>query len=82
MMPNSWAIGIMQNHSYTTIFESEADGTYHAFCPELRGCHSQGDTFEEAGRNINEAIQLYLDSLQAHGEDRFDKLNANGVGKI
>jgi predicted RNase H-like HicB family nuclease len=36
-----------------------------AFCPVLKGCHSQGDTFEEAVENITEAIELYLESLMA-----------------
>ncbi|USR93079.1 type II toxin-antitoxin system HicB family antitoxin [Phormidium yuhuli AB48] len=33
----------------------------------LRGCHSQGDHFEEALANISEAIELYLESLLADG---------------
>jgi predicted RNase H-like HicB family nuclease len=47
------------------IFEKEPDGGYHASCPALKGCHSQGDSFEEASANINEAIALYIESLQA-----------------
>lgn len=27
--------------------EKEEEGGYHAFCPILKGCHSQGDTFED-----------------------------------
>lgn len=34
--------------------------SYSAVCPELPGCASAGDTEEEARRNIEEAIQLYL----------------------
>jgi len=36
---------------------------YYAYCPDFEGCHSQGDTFEEVMDNINEAIGLYLDTL-------------------
>lgn len=54
-----------QIHNYTVILEKEEDGGYHAFCPILKGCHSQGDTFEEAINNITEAIELYLESLMA-----------------
>jgi predicted RNase H-like HicB family nuclease len=53
-----------QIYNYTVIFEKEIEGGYHAFCPILKGCHSQGDTFEEAVENITEAISLYLDSLK------------------
>jgi predicted RNase H-like HicB family nuclease len=34
--------------------------SYSAACPELPGCASAGDTEEEARRNIDEAIRLYL----------------------
>ena len=53
---------------YTVIFETQPDGGYHAFCPALPGCHSEGDTLDEATANIREAIAAYLESLQAHGE--------------
>ena len=53
---------------YTAIFEAQPDGGYHAFCPALRGCHSEGDTLDEAVTNLREAIIVYLESLQAHGE--------------
>ncbi|WP_461834612.1 type II toxin-antitoxin system HicB family antitoxin [Desulfothermus sp.] len=36
---------------------------YYAYCPELKGCHSQGDSFEEVLSNIKEAIELYLETL-------------------
>ena len=39
------------------------DYGYFAFCPELEGCHSQGNTFEEAMANIHEAAELYLETL-------------------
>jgi predicted RNase H-like HicB family nuclease len=53
-----------QIYNYTVIFEKEIEGGYHAFCPVLKGCHSQGDNFDEAVENITEAISLYLDSLK------------------
>lgn len=52
-----------QIYNYTVILEKESDGGYHAFCPALQGCHSQGDTFEETIVNITEAMELYLESL-------------------
>ena len=52
-------------YNYTVLLEREEEGGYHAFCPILKGCHSQGDTFEETIDNITEAIELYLESLIA-----------------
>jgi len=40
-------------------FDPGAD-SFSATCRELPGCASAGDTEEEARRNIEEAIRLYL----------------------
>lgn len=50
------------------ILERENDGGFHAFVPALRGCHTQGDTVDEALANAQEAIAAYLESMVAHGE--------------
>lgn len=44
------------------------DGYWVVECPSLPGCISQGATKAEAIENIKEAIALYIDSLQAHGD--------------
>jgi predicted RNase H-like HicB family nuclease len=44
------------------LIEHDADG-YYAYCPELPGCQTQGETFEETMRNIREAAELYLETL-------------------
>ena len=44
------------------------EGGYVVSCPSLPGCHSQGDTIEEALANIQEAIAGYVESLKKHGE--------------
>ena len=43
-----------------TIFQDE-DGVYIAECPTIPGCVSQGQTEEEAGENIQEAIKECLE---------------------
>lgn len=50
------------SYKVSTIIEKDDNG-YYAYCPELKGCHSQGDTLDEVSRNIKEAIELYLESL-------------------
>lgn len=44
------------------VIEKDKNG-YFAFCPELKGCHTQGDTLEEVLENMKEAIELYLETL-------------------
>jgi predicted RNase H-like HicB family nuclease len=39
------------------------NGSYHAFVPALKGCHTFGDTLEGAQTNIVEAITLQLESM-------------------
>jgi predicted RNase H-like HicB family nuclease len=58
----------MEKHHFTVILEREEKGGYHAFCPALKGCHTQGDTLDEALANVREAIEGYLESLRAHDE--------------
>ena len=49
----------MTHHRYTVILEPEDAGGFHAFVPALKGCHTQGDTEEEALANAQEAITAY-----------------------
>ncbi len=43
------------------IVEKGEDGYFVAHCPSLKSCWSQGKTKEEALKNIQEAIELYLE---------------------
>lgn len=47
--------------TFNVVFLEESDRGYSASVPALPGCFSQGDTFEEATKNIKEAIGLYLE---------------------
>ena len=42
---------------------------YDVHCPVLPGCHSQGDTFEEAIENIRDAITTYLHMIADETKD-------------
>ena len=50
-------------YKLTAILEQDDDGVF-AYCPELKGCHTQGDTVEEALVNLKEAAELYLETLK------------------
>jgi antitoxin HicB len=53
---------------YTVILQKEEDGGYVVTVPVLPGCVSQGNTREEALKNIEEAIEVYLEDVRAAGE--------------
>lgn len=45
-------------------FKVEKDGAeFHAWSPELPGCHTHGKTVGLALENLKDAIQLYLDTV-------------------
>jgi len=50
------------------VIEKDEHG-YYAWCPELKGCQSQGASLEEALANIREAIELYLETLPPDERD-------------
>jgi predicted RNase H-like HicB family nuclease len=54
--------GSSMAYRLTAVIEKDSDG-YYAYCPELEGCQSQGETLEEAQANIQQAIELYLETL-------------------
>jgi predicted RNase H-like HicB family nuclease len=53
---------------YRVLIEQDEDGVFVAEVPSLPGCVSQGETRAEALENVREAIAVYLESLEAHGE--------------
>jgi predicted RNase H-like HicB family nuclease len=67
---------------YTVILEPEAEGGFHVWCPALKGCHSQGDTKEEALANIQEAIAVYLESLRDEQEPFPDDVMTHQVEAV
>jgi len=42
------------------IITNKTEYGYDVHCPMFPGCHSQGDTLEEALENIKDAIETYL----------------------
>jgi predicted RNase H-like HicB family nuclease len=53
---------------YRVLIEQDEDGVFVVEVPSLPGCISQGNTREEAIKNIQEAIEGYLESLKVHDE--------------
>ncbi|MBM3118044.1 MAG: type II toxin-antitoxin system HicB family antitoxin [Chloroflexi bacterium] len=57
----------MKNYRFSIIVEKDEDG-YFVYCPDLQGCYTQGDTFEEAMANIKDAIKLHIEDRLASNE--------------
>ncbi len=53
---------------FTVVLEQEPDEGFVASVPAIPGCVSQGDTREDALRNIREAIELYLEDCRESGD--------------
>jgi predicted RNase H-like HicB family nuclease len=57
-------------YQYTAIFEPDIEaGGYTVTIPSLPGCISEGDTFEQALKNIKEAASLYLEVMRTKKEE-------------
>lgn len=58
----------MKNYRFSIVIEKDENG-YFVFCPELQGCYTQGDTYEEALENIKDAVKLHLEDRVANQEE-------------
>ena len=57
-----------KDHEFEVVLQPEAEGGFSVSVPRLPGCVSQGETKQEALAMIKEAIEGYLESLDAHGD--------------
>ena len=55
--------------NYKIMLRKEPEGGYTVIVPSLPGCVTYGDTIEEAIEMAKEAIELYIESLQQHGDE-------------
>lgn len=51
------------------VFEPQSEGGYTVYSPDLPGMVTEGDTLDEAAANAQEAIELYVESMRARGQD-------------
>ena len=64
------ALASKQHHkvyTFTVIIEKDEDG-YFANVPEMQGCYTQGDTYEETIENVKDVIALHIESRLEHNE--------------
>ena len=60
--------------NFKVVLQEAEEGGYIVSCPALPGCHSQGDSMDEALENIKGAIAGCLESL---AEERTRLLGAS-----
>ncbi|RZB32849.1 MAG: hypothetical protein AEth_00195 [Candidatus Argoarchaeum ethanivorans] len=53
------------------IIEMDEDEYYIVSCPLFRGCHSYGETIDEALENIKEVIEMCLDEMKVEELNKF-----------
>jgi len=58
----------MKTYRFSIIIEEDSEG-YFAFCPELQGCYTQGNTYDGVLKNIKDAIRLHLEDRIKCGEE-------------
>ena len=56
-----------QAYTYTILLEPDEDGGFVVTCPALPGLVTHGDSLEQVREHAAEAIELYLECLQAEG---------------
>lgn len=54
---------IMKKFNFPVIIEVDEDGVYIVSCPLFKGCHSYGNTVQEAIQNIKEVIEMCLEEI-------------------
>lgn len=62
----------MKRYNFTVLIEKDEEGGFIATVPELKGCHTQGDTMVELMANVREAIELCLQVQEKDGIDVFN----------
>jgi predicted RNase H-like HicB family nuclease len=58
----------MKTYRFSIMIEKDVEG-YFAFCPELQGCYTQGDTYEDVLENIKDTIRLHVNDRLDNGEE-------------
>jgi antitoxin HicB len=67
---------------YTIVLLADPEKGYTAVVPALPGCISEGDSVEEALDMVSEAISLYLESAQEHGEEVPLEIPGTLIGEV
>ncbi len=59
---------ILRSYRLSVVVQKDAEGC-NAFCPELQGCYTHGDSYEEVMENVRDAVRLHLQDRIENGEE-------------
>lgn len=68
-----------RQYAFTVVVERDEDGAFIAICPALQGCHTAGDTEEEALAQIEDAIRLHVEARLELGEPIYEEVGTRKV---
>lgn len=49
------------------VFEPSEEGGFHVYAPDLPGLHTQGEDIDDATKNAQEALVLYVEGVREDG---------------
>lgn len=55
-------------YAYAVVVDEEENGVFVVTCPSLPGCVTQGDSFDDAIKNMKEAVALHLEVMRDYGD--------------
>jgi predicted RNase H-like HicB family nuclease len=61
----------MSKLSLPILVEIDEDGVYIVSCPVFKGCHSYGETIDEALENLREVIDMCLEGEELANLNQF-----------
>lgn len=78
----------MERYMFAAVFQPDDTQGYTVTFPDLPGCITEGDDFEEAARNAKEALELHLYGMEEEGmtipkpTSNFNEWENKPVGQI
>lgn len=55
-------------YRFLVVFETDEEGGYSAYVPDLPGCVAAGDTREDVEQLIGEALEMHLEDMVQRGD--------------
>lgn len=74
---------VARTYTYSVVLEPDDEaGGFAVHVPALPGCHTEGDTRDQAIAMAQDAITAYVESLLAHNEPIPEERNPSGAVRV